>query len=70
MQIKRQAFVSAEEHLLGEQSYKYLTVDEMKSLGDDSVAIDVTSDEKHMRQEQINQQKQVMRTACLCCVVG
>ncbi len=45
--------------MLGEQSYKYLTVDEMKSLGDDSVAIDVTSDEKHMRQEQINQQKQV-----------
>ncbi len=45
--------------MLGEQSYKYLTVDEMKSLGDDSVAIDVTHDERQMRQEQINQQKQV-----------
>ncbi len=33
--------------MLGEHSYKYLTVDEMKSLGDDSMPIDVTADEKH-----------------------
>ena len=28
-----------------QESYKYLTVDEMKSLGDDSMPIDVTHDE-------------------------
>ena len=32
--------------MIGENSYKYLTVDEMKSLGDDSMPIDVTHDEK------------------------
>lgn len=32
--------------MLGDQSYRYLTVDEMKSLGDDSLPIDVTKDEK------------------------
>lgn len=33
--------------MLGDQSYRYLTADEMKSLGDDSLPIDVTKDEKH-----------------------
>ncbi|CAB4060411.1 ANK [Lepeophtheirus salmonis] len=35
-----------EETMVGDHSYKYLTVDEMKSLGDDSMPIDVTHDEK------------------------
>ena len=35
-----------DENMIGENSYKYLTVDEMKSLGDDSMPIDVTHDEK------------------------
>ena len=39
-------FVAGEENLLGEPSYKYLTADEMRGLGDDSMAIDVTHDEK------------------------
>ncbi|CAL4058757.1 unnamed protein product, partial [Meganyctiphanes norvegica] len=32
--------------MLGDQSYRYLTVDEMKSLGDDSMPMDTTKDEK------------------------
>ena len=33
--------------MLGDQSsYKYLTADEMKSLGDDSLPFDVTKDER------------------------
>lgn len=32
--------------MLGDQPYRYLTVDEMKSLGDDSLPIDVTRDER------------------------
>ena len=40
------AVVAGEENLLGEPSYKYLTADEMRGLGDDSMAIDVTHDEK------------------------
>jgi uncharacterized protein YrrD len=43
--------------MLGEQSYKYLTVDEMKSLGDDSMPIDVTHDEKQARQEMLKEQQ-------------
>ena len=40
-------FFSAEDHMLGDQSsYKYLTADEMKSLGDDSLPFDVTKDER------------------------
>jgi ankyrin len=31
---------------LSDQPYRYLTVDEMKSLGDDSLPIDVTRDER------------------------
>lgn len=37
---------SGDDTMLGDQSYRYLTVDEMKSLGDDSLPIDVTKDEK------------------------
>ncbi len=33
----------------GNESYRYLTVDDMKSLGDDSLPIDVTRDEQHHR---------------------
>lgn len=32
--------------MLADQPYRYLTVDEMKSLGDDSLPIDVTRDER------------------------
>ena len=43
--------ISGDENMIGEHSYKYLTVDEMKSLGDDSMPIDVTHDEKqHVQQ--------------------
>ncbi|XP_045463228.1 ankyrin-2-like isoform X3 [Harmonia axyridis] len=35
-----------EDTLLGDQTYRYLTADEMKSLGDDSLPIDVTRDER------------------------
>ncbi|XP_040175558.1 ankyrin-2 isoform X5 [Anopheles arabiensis] len=35
-----------EDTVLSDQPYRYLTVDEMKSLGDDSLPIDVTRDER------------------------
>lgn len=38
---------SGDDPLLGDkQQYNYMTVDDMKSLGDDSMRLDVTSDEK------------------------
>ena len=39
--------ILGEDTLLNEQPYHYLTVDEMKSLGDDSLPIDVTQDDRH-----------------------
>lgn len=39
--------LSGEDTVLSDQPYRYLTVDEMKSLGDDSLPIDVTRDERH-----------------------
>ena len=33
-----------------DQSYKYLTTEEMKGLGDDSINIDVTNDEKEKKE--------------------
>ncbi|KAG8183122.1 hypothetical protein JTE90_024431 [Oedothorax gibbosus] len=45
--VQGQDFFMSEEAMLGDQSYGYLTADEMKSLGDDSLPIDVTKDEKH-----------------------
>lgn len=39
-------FISGEDAALGDQTYRYLTADEMKSLGDDSLPIDVTRDER------------------------
>jgi len=36
----------AEDNITGDQSYRYLTADEMKSLGDDSLPFDVTKDER------------------------
>ncbi|XP_059488563.1 ankyrin-2 isoform X4 [Neocloeon triangulifer] len=41
-----QMLLSCEDTVLGDQPYRYLTVDEMKSLGDDSLPIDVTRDER------------------------
>lgn len=35
-----------EDNIIGDQTYRYLTADEMKSLGDDSLPMDVTKDEK------------------------
>ncbi len=46
-----------EENMLGESSYKYLTVDEMKSLGDDSMPIDVTHDEQKIHKGEANYQQ-------------
>jgi hypothetical protein len=37
---------TGEDGIMGDQSYRYLTVDEMKSLGDDSMPMDVTGDER------------------------
>lgn len=39
-------FVLGEDTVLGDHTYRYLTADEMKSLGDDSLPIDVTRDER------------------------
>lgn len=39
-------FSTGEDTALSDQPYRYLTVDEMKSLGDDSLPIDVTRDER------------------------
>ncbi|XP_076361970.1 uncharacterized protein LOC143252947 isoform X3 [Tachypleus tridentatus] len=41
-----QKLQTREDTILGDQSMRYLTVDEMKSLGDDSLPIDVTKDER------------------------
>lgn len=49
--------------MLGEHSYKYLTVDEMKSLGDDSMPIDVTHDEKHQQKDGTLTKTSAMTTA-------
>ncbi|XP_015834172.2 titin isoform X6 [Tribolium castaneum] len=38
--------LTREDTVLGDQTYRYLTADEMKSLGDDSLPIDVTRDER------------------------
>ena len=54
--FSRDNLFTGEENMLGESSYKYLTVDEMKSLGDDSMPIDVTHDEKHQKGEANYQQ--------------
>lgn len=43
---RRYCLVSGEDTVLGDQTYRYLTADEMKSLGDDSLPIDVTRDER------------------------
>lgn len=42
-------FLLGEDTMLSEQPYHYLTVDEMKGLGDDSLPIDVTRDERDNR---------------------
>lgn len=44
--IKFPFHCSGEDTALSDQPYRYLTVDEMKSLGDDSLPIDVTRDER------------------------
>ncbi|XP_022238228.1 uncharacterized protein LOC106456833 isoform X8 [Limulus polyphemus] len=51
-EIMQESFMSdsedegGEDTILGDQSMHYLTADEMKSLGDDSLPIDVTKDER------------------------
>ena len=44
--VKARSVISGEDTMLSDQPYRYLTVDEMKSLGDDSLPIDVTRDER------------------------
>jgi len=44
--LRHTACVPGEDTMLSDQPYRYLTVDEMKSLGDDSLPIDVTRDER------------------------
>lgn len=43
--LKENIFLSGDDNAT-DQPYRYLTVDEMKSLGDDSLPIDVTRDER------------------------
>ena len=45
-QLRHSSCVPGEDTMLSDQPYRYLTVDEMKSLGDDSLPIDVTRDER------------------------
>lgn len=52
-----------EDTLLSEQPYRYLTVDEMKSLGDDSLPIDVTRDER------VDSNREVMTSKCVQTVI-
>lgn len=40
------SFILDEDTVICNQHYQYLTADEMKSLGDDSLPIDVTRDER------------------------
>lgn len=45
--LRASLFILGDDPLLGDQQqYKYMTVDDMKSLGDDSMRMDVTNDEK------------------------
>lgn len=45
--FRKRLFFTGEEPIFGDQQqYKYMTVDDMKSLADDSMRMDVTSDEK------------------------
>lgn len=46
LQLRHSSCVPGEDTMLSDQPYRYLTVDEMKSLGDDSLPIDVTRDER------------------------
>lgn len=47
-------FLPGEDNMLGDQAYRYLTADEMKSLGDDSLPIDVTKDERIDSNKMVN----------------
>lgn len=38
---------SSGDDVVNEQSYRYLTIDEMKSLGDDSLPLDVTREDRY-----------------------
>lgn len=45
--VSQLSFSLGEDPLLGDQQqYRYMTADDMKSFGDDSMRMDVTSDEK------------------------
>ncbi|XP_037084032.1 ankyrin-3-like isoform X2 [Pollicipes pollicipes] len=46
--------LSTEDQPLGDSTYKYLTVDEMKSLGDDSMPMDTSRDETFDRSHDFN----------------
>lgn len=40
-------FVLLGDDATNEQSYRYLTIDEMKSLGDDSLPLDITREDRY-----------------------
>lgn len=50
--------IAGEDTVLGDHSYRYLTADEMKSLGDDSLPIDVTRDERIDSNKMITNEEQ------------
>lgn len=45
--IKSRSVFVVGEDATNEQSYRYLTIDEMKSLGDDSLPIDTTREDRY-----------------------
>lgn len=46
MNLSHIILLAGEDTILNDQPYRYLTADDMKSLGDDSLPIDVTRDER------------------------
>jgi hypothetical protein len=57
----------AGEENIQDHAYKYLTTEEMKGLGDDSMQIDVTNDEKD-KKDTLNRSGQ-KQSFCLFCHV-
>lgn len=50
IRISRNSFITGEDPMLSDQQqYRYMTVDDMKSMGDDSMRVNVTDDERDNR---------------------
>lgn len=59
-----------EEPMYGDQhQYKYMTVDDMKSLGDDSMRMDVTRDEKGEYRNSYGTYPLLMEYSCMCVAI-